>query len=1078
MTVSFTERIARLGPAQRDLLERRLDKPPVAEKPPVRSEQGGTYPASPTQKSMWFVHNLDPASPVFNNGNAVRIRGPLDVDALSAALTELIRRHQVLRTTYRLVDGELMQSVRGTPYSVLEVREAEAQGDELSAELRREIDAEASRPFDLETSLMYRAVLYRLDEDDHILVRSAHHIAFDRWSVALANREISELYQARVTGREPALTDLPIQYADFARWQLDNLAADKAGTRLRFFTSHIAGVPDYLEIPTEHPRPGAHGPAGTLRSRMPDELSSRVRKTAREMGATPFMLLLAAYGVLMGRYARSDQLLVGVPVALRTEPELTAMIGPFINTVVLRLDLRGKPTFAELVERVRRASLNMIAHQDLPFDELVREVAPDRLATRTPLFQIMFDYLNTPHSELALDGLELEAIPLEPASTAHDITLYIEDQPSGIGSRWEYRADLFDRATIGAIAGAYDSLLRRIVADPAKPIDDHGMLEPSDEERVRSMSSGPIVEIGGNVLDMVEAQRSRTPDAVAVESADASCTYDQLASKAIQIAFELGERGLQQGQRVALRVDRSVDFVAAFLGVMMSGCVPVLLDREQPGVRLAEMLEIAEPTLVLVVAEGLVEAGGTPAVTVADLLAASPPDSPGFTPRVPLGETEPAYVVFTSGSTGRPKGVVVGHRSLANFVAAACSTYDLRPEDRVLQFASTGFDTLVEEVLPALAIGATVVLRPTELFARFDAFERFTEDHRITVLDLPTAWWHAWVEDLDGSTRLPPSGLRTVIVGGEAARSDLWRAWTRMSGDIRWVNSYGPSEGTVVVSTFEPTSAYRPMRQIMPIGRPIQNTTLLVTDSIGHTVPPRMTGELVIEGAAVALGYLGDGEATAVFEKTGTGERRYRTGDRARLMPDGTLEFVGRVDSQVKVRGTRVEPAEVERALLDHPDITEASVVHDEESGLVGHVVFAGPGADLARIRGHLAARLPEPMIPTRWRVHDALPRTPGGKVDRRLLEGREVQPVPEGNGRVAPRSDLEDRLVGIWESLLGTSDISVTDSFFDLGGHSLLGVKMLSHVSSTFGVDLPLRVIFETPTIESMARFLEEAHA
>ncbi|REK12700.1 MAG: amino acid adenylation domain-containing protein [Actinobacteria bacterium] len=1079
MSSSFTERIAQLGPAQRDLLERRLDTPPVADKPLTKGEQKQEHPASPTQKSMWFVHHLDPASPVFNNGNAVRIRGSLDVDALSAALSELIQRHEVLRTTYRLVDGELMQVVQESPDSVLEVRETEAQGENLSERLRQEIEAEASRPFDLESDLMYRAVLYRLAEDDHVLVRSGHHIAFDRWSVALANREISELYRAHTSGREPVLADLPVQYADFARWQLDNLAADKAEARLRFFTSHIAGVPDYLDIPTDHPRAHAQGSAGSLRSRLSDEQASRVRQVARELGATPFMVLLAVYGALMGRYTRSDQLLVGVPVALRTEPELTDMIGPFINTVVLRLDLRGRPTFAELVERVRRASLNMIAHQDLPFDELVREVAPDRVATRTPLFQIMFDYLNTPHSELELEGLELEATPLEPANTAHDITLYIEDQPSGIGSRWEYRADLFDRATIGAIAGAYDSLVNRLITDPAILIDDQGMLDARDEDRVRSIGTGPFADTAGNVLEALETKRAQAPDATAVESGHTSFSYDQLASMARQVAIGLREHGVGSGQRVALLLNRSVELLAGLIGVMMSGGIAVLLDRDQPEARLSEMLGAAEPALMVTDTPEAPFSDADISVFVTDLFDREmADDSLGFTPLVSLQATDPAYVVFTSGSTGKPKGVLVGHGSLANFAMAACIAYGLEPEDRVLQFASPGFDTIVEEVFPALSIGATVVMRPEELFGSFEAFERFSEDQRITVLDLPTAWWHNWVEDLDGSGRPLPTPLRMVIVGGEAARSDLWRVWTGLAGDRHWVNSYGPSEGTVVVSTFEPTAAYQPMGQIMPIGRPIQNTTLLVTDSYGHPVPPRVPGELVIEGALLAMCNLGDEETRGFSEGIHSAHRRYRTGDRARVMPDGTLEFVGRIDSQVKVRGTRVEPAEVERALLDHPAVADAAVVPDEGSDLVGHIVVTDATADIALVREYLATRLPEPMIPTRWLVHDALPKTPGGKVDRRSLGRQESQPVAPRNGRVAPRSDLESRLAGIWESVLGTSDISVTDSFFDLGGHSLLGVRMLSHVSSTFEVDLPLRVIFETPTIESMARFLETAHA
>jgi aspartate racemase len=453
-----------------------------------------------------------------------------------------------------------------------------------------------------------------------------------------------------------------------------------------------------------------------------------------------------------------------------------------------------------------------------------------------------------------------------------------------------------------------------------------------------------------------------------------------------------------------------------------------------------------------------------------------------MTPHVSLGATDPAYIVFTSGSTGAPKGVVVGHGSLDNFVAAAVSLYDLAPADRILQFASPGFDTFVEEVLPALSAGATVVMRPEDLFASFTTFERFVEDEAITVLDLPTAWWHSWVADMTGSGRRLPSSLRLVIVGGEPAMADVWRDWTRLAGDVRWINSYGPSEGTVVVSTFEPTADYRPTSRVMPIGRPISNTSLLVVDPAGQPVPPRVPGEIFIEGDAVALGYVGvDEEQSGFVTDEGLGRRGYGTGDLARQLPDGTLEFLGRLDSQVKVRGTRVEPAEVEAALRKLPDIVEAVVVPDREShsGLVGHVVVKNGGLDPTLIRQQLAERLPEPMIPGKWRMHGAIPLTPGGKHDRRLLERLEVERAPAGDGAlVGPRSESEAKLLEIWEAVLGRSDISMTDSFFDLGGHSLLGVKMISRISSVHGVELPLRAIFETPTIESMAKILETADA
>lgn len=1083
MTTAFAGRIAQLGPAQRELLERQLQSPPAVNVPLLTSSGGSAVPVSPTQKSMWFVHNLDPAAPVFNNAHALRIRGPLDVEALGWALTSLVRRHHVLRTNYRLVDGELMQVVNETPKSVMVVRDATGQPGEVSGELRRALETEGSRSFDLERDPLYRAVLHRFADDDHILIRTTHHIAFDRWSAAIANREINELYAARIGGREARLPELPVQYPDFARWLLDTLSADTTETRLQFFTSHIAGAPDSMELPADHPRTTPHGPAATLARQMPDELTSSIRAVSRELGATPFMVLLASFGVLMWKYTRAEQILVGVPVASRSRPELTDLIGPFINTVVLRLDLRGQPTFNELVERVRRTSLNMIAHQDLPFDELVRAVAPDRAASRTPLFSMMFDYLNTPHASLALENTEIEPVQLDAGTSAHDMTLFLEDHSAGIRCRWEYRADLFDRATVGGLTSAFEAMVARLVSDPGTGVADTGMLDAPGEQRVRSISAGPTIESSPpGIFGALEATRRRTPEAVAVEAGGTAYTYDQLAVKTQQISAGLRGKGVQPGESVGLLLDRSIDLVAAFLGVMLTGAAALLLDPEQPHTRLTEMLRTAAPAAVLT-GIPMDELGDFAVVTIGSLLLDVELGSAatGFTPHMAPDASDPAYIVFTSGSTGNPKGVVVGHGSLANFVASAVSAYDLDSDDRILQFASPGFDTFVEELLPTLSVGASVVMRPEELFASFRAFERFVEDEAITVLDLPTAWWHSWVGDMTNSGRRPPSKLRLVIVGGEPAMANVWRAWTHIAGDVRWINSYGPSEATVVVSTFEPSADYRPTSRVMPLGRPISNTSILVADTSGLPLPPRVPGEIVIEGDAVALGYLGaDGTHSGFGPSEPAGRRSYRTGDVGRQLPDGTLEFIGRLDSQVKIRGTRVEPAEIEAALRELPDVLEAAVVPDRQSefGLVGHLVVKDPSLDPTLIRRQLAMRLPEPMIPATWQMHETIPVTAGGKYDRKLLERLGVERTATANGHlVGPRSESETRLLEIWAAVLGRSEISMTDSFFDLGGHSLLGVKMISRIASELGVELPLRAIFETPTIESMARILEQSN-
>lgn len=1075
MTGDIARRIAALGPRQRELLEGSLGPPPRGATPISRNSHA-VAPASPTQKSMWFVHNLHRESPVLNTAGAVRIRGALDTRALSAAITGLVQRHEILRTTFHLEDGELKQSVGPVPEKVLEIEEAPGDGDELSEGLRKSITAVLERPFDLASDLMYRAVLFRLGADDHVLVRAGHHIAFDRWSVALANQDTSEMYRSALNGDEPRLLELPYQYADFATWQLGNLEADGEDARLRYFTTHVAGAPRNLDIPTDRPRTRAQGPAAVVRTRMDGSLADSVRRFAREVGATPFMVLLAAYGLLLSRIARTDQLLIGIPVALRSEPDLERVIGPFINTVVLRSDLRGDPSLRELVERARRVALNMIPHQDLPIDELVRSLAPERVTTRTPLFQAMFDYLNTPHLDLDLEGLAVEPIPLDPTSTAYDLTLYMEDLPGSFSMRWEYRSDLFDRATIGALAGAYGILVERMISAPSEVVSDVGTLDPPQEARVRTIGSGPSTTVEGTVLEMLERSLTRSPGSVAIETSDETLTYGELASLSRRLSLALHQRGVGPGQTVALVLERSSAFVVGLVGVMMSGAAPVMLDPEQPAQRLDKMIDMVDPSLVLVDDNARQVKGGDHSTIPSLIGDIGSADKASFLPLTPVSPSDPAYLVFTSGSAGHPKAVSVGHGSLANFVDAAVGLYDLSRDDRVLQFASPGFDTVVEEIFPILTALGTVVVSPVELFPSFEAFERFTEENSVTILDLPTAWWHSWVADMNEAQRRPPDCLRTVIVGGEAARTDIWGLWKPLAGPIRWINSYGPSEATVVVSTFEPPATFRPSSPLMPIGKPLQNVSFTVIDESGHTLPPRIAGELVIEGAAVALGYLDPVETLSSFDMRDPILPRYRTGDRVRLMSDGTFEFLGRIDSQVKIRGVRVELAEVEAAVRAHEGIADAVVVSDG-SGLIGHVVARKPSIDGGQLRDHLSRLLPEPMIPGTWQIHDEFPTTPSGKIDRGTLRVREQEPSHRGDS-IAPRSPVESQIADIWRSVLKVPAISMDDSFFDLGGHSLLGVKMLSEILSSFGVQLPLRAIFEFPTIEAMARLVEDADA
>jgi amino acid adenylation domain-containing protein len=998
----------------------------------------------------------------------------------------LVERHQVLRTGYTVVDSEPMQMVRPVEDLKLPVIDvAEGGTGQVPREVRRLIAAERHRPFDLETELMYRVALLRISSDDHVLVRTTHHIAFDKWSAGVANRELGEIYSALVSGRRPDLLPLPFQYADFSTWQRSPDVEAALGDDLAFFVSHVAGVPQVFELPADRPRTVHHAsPGATYTETLAGDIVEAVKALARQQGATPFMVMLAAFGVVLGRTTGQDQILVGVPVAGRTRPELEALIGLFINTLVVRLDLREQPSFLELVARVRGASLGAAAHQDLPFDQLVRHASVGRPRGRSPIFQVMFDYINTPGGPLRLTGLDLDPIPVGDDKSAFELTLTVIDDEEGMRMAWEYRTDLFEKSTILTFSRSLQAILRGALAHPDMTVSGLPLMSGSEREEILRAGWGPPVDLATDAspLSLFDSQVAERPQALAVRDGEVEVSYGALAQESTRVARRLRLVGARPGDPVALILGRSWRLVASLLGVMRAGCVAVLLDPDQPPPRLAAMLEQASVSVVLTT-EILRPSLPSAAIAV-DVEDERHPNSPvDQEDYVRPAPDTPMYVVFTSGSTGRPRGVVVSHRSAANFVTDVVTRYQITSTDRVLQFSSPGFDTMIEEVFGALGGGAALVIRPPELFATFAAFSDFIEEQGITILDLPTAWWSAWVDELvrTGSGVAPT--VRIVIVGGEAAATDRWRAWRRIAGDrVRWVNTYGPAEAAVVVATFEPSPRWPgPPGPTVPIGQPIANARLVVIDSSGHELPVGVPGELCVAGLPVGIGYLsGPGGSGSAFspDPLGPGTMMYRTGDLARLMTDGNFEYRGRIDDQVKIRGTRIEPAEVEYALRQDPQVREAVVTASGEvtdRRLVGHIVPTEASIDLGDLARRLSRYLPPAMIPTSWAVHAALPMTLGGKVDRRTL--RDLPPARPDSAPMQESDSLsatESELQSLWSSVLAQPLIGASDDFFSLGGHSLLAVRLLARVADRFGVELPLRTIFDAPTLREMAALID----
>ncbi|MDQ4132559.1 MAG: amino acid adenylation domain-containing protein [Actinomycetota bacterium] len=944
---------------------------------------------------------------------------------------------------------------------------------------------DATRPFDLSRGPLMRAWLARLGDRDHVLGITMHHIVSDGWSVRVLLDELSALYG------EAALPPLTVQYADYAAWHRRWLEEGTLQTQLAHWKARLAGAPAVLELPADRPRP----PVPSYRGASFDfEVGSQVGRAlqalARAEGASPFMVLLGAFGVVLARHAGVDDVVVGTPVAGRVRPELERLIGFFVNTLVLRTDLAGDPTFTEALARVRDTTLDAFDHQDLPFERLVLELDPVRDLSRNPLVQVLFQMVPLPAGDLrlgddvrmddlgGLSGGEFGETGGAGAIAPFDIDLFMAEAPGGaLRGTFVYATDLFDAATVARLAEHFVTVLEAVAADPTRRLSELPLMSREEEHLLGEWGGGAEEGADDRCLQhLVEEQVARTPEAVAVVGEDASLTYAELDHQAAALASQLVALGVGPEVVVGMCLPRSRDLPVAVLGILKAGGAVLPLDPNYPRERLEFML--ADSNAAVVINPGLVL--GTVSGPIG---AGSLPGTPGVRP------DNLAYVIYTSGSTGQPRGVMLTHRSLVSEIRATAGLYGIGPDDRVLQFCSISFDVSVEELFTTWAGGATVVLKPDDRAILGRVWLEWLQTRGITVLNLPTAYWHEWVHDLQALGETVPAAVRLTIAGGEKALGAIYRSWREVGGDrVRWINAYGPTETSVMATAYEPPAGQSfdgHDRADPPIGRPIANTTVRLLDGLSRLTPIGVPGELHIGGWGLARGYLGRPELTAnqfVPDSLGQrpGGRLYRSGDMARFRADGQLEFVGRADQQVKVRGFRIETGEVENALLAHRAVSEAVVVAREDGPgtkrLVAYVVPVGePGAgDATELRRFLSDRLPAFMVPTAFVFLDTLPLTPNGKVDREAL------PAPTG-GRpelsstwVAPLTPVEQALTAIWESVLGVEGLGAHDDFFELGGHSLLATQVIAQLREQFGVDIPLRELFEGPTVAALAAAVE----
>ncbi|AUX29428.1 MULTISPECIES: non-ribosomal peptide synthetase/type I polyketide synthase [Sorangium] len=1071
--------------------------------PPI--EQGrrdGELPLSFAQQRLWFLDQLEPNNPTYIIPAALRLDGPLDAQALERSLREIVRRHEALRTSFPVNDGRARQAIAPEPSLTLPVVDlGEIPAPAQEAEVRRRAEADARLPFSLAEGPLVRAMLLRLSERAHVLLWSMHHIISDGWSTGILLRELSALYEAFSAGRPSPLPELTIQVADHALWQRRWLSGEVLEAQLAYWKQQLAGAPPALGMPTDRPRKAIASHRGaTAPVALPGELYAALRALSRRQGVTLFMTLLAAFQVLLSRHAGQDDIVVGTPIASRNQVELEGLIGFFVNTLALRTDLSGNPTFVELLERVREVTFGAYAHQDLPFERLVEELAPARDMSRSPLFQVMLVLQNTPPLARSLGDVALCPIPVESATAKHDLTLRLQETDGRIEGEIEYATDLFDAATIARMAERFRTLLEAVVADPGRRIGELPILP--DEERSRVLAAwnntGAAYPHDRCIHELVEAQVERTPDALAVLCDDRQLSYRELNGRANQLARHLRSLGVGPEVLVGLCVAPSLDMIVAILGVLKAGGAYVPVDPGYPPRRIAALLQDAAAPVLLTQERLLPQLHAGPARVVCldagwPAIAEERADNLATTAR----PEHLAYVIYTSGSTGAPKGVEVLHGGLVNYASFICKKLGSdRGASRGLGFgvvSTIAADLGNTSIFPALISGGYLHVLDQETRTDPELFSARARQHPIDVLKITPSHLTALLEARAPEHVLP---RRYLITGGEACPWSLVRRVRQLS-DVPWINHYGPTETTIGALTFDVGGgeAARDAGGTVPIGRPVANTRIYLLDPELRPLPIGVPGELFIAGRGVARGYRNRPEETAgrflpdpfcgAAERSAAAEppaptppRMYRTGDRGRYLPDGNIEFLGRLDHQVKIRGYRIDPGEIEAVLRQHPRVRDAAVIaRDGVAGdkrLWAYLVArdgAAPGA--TALRNDLLETLPEHMVPAAFAWLQEMPLTPNGKIDRAALPDLSLAGLEQERGFVAPRTPLEERVAGVFAEVLGVERVSVGDDFFDLGGHSLLAVLVISRLRSALGVEFPLRALFEARTVEEFARVL-----
>lgn len=1068
--------------ARRALLDLRARRAELGRAQIRPVDRDRVLPLSSAQQRLWFLDQLMRGRPVYNAPTVLRVRGPLDPAALCAALTAVVRRHEVLRTRYPTERGVPHQVVAPPPrrveLPVVDVGAAGASRDERERAARERLTELARTTFDLERGPVLRAVLVRLADDDHMFGICVHHIATDGWSNGILVGELLTGYEAARACGDPGLADLPVQYADYAVWQREQLTGEVLERQLDYWRTRLADLP-VLDLPTDHPRPPELSFVGTTFTMdLPDRLRVELTELARREQATLLSVLLACFTALLSRHTGQHDIVVGSLFSGRTSPAIAPLIGFFANTLVLRTSTAGDPTFRELVTRARDTVLGAHLNQEVDFDRLVAELSPERDPSRNPLFQVCFTLQDAVAGQGAVGGLTVTPESVQVGTSRFDLAVHMtEVAGQGLQLWMEFSTELFEEARIRRLADQFTRVLRQVVANPDVRVGQLSLLDEREHAAALAQATAPVrFERGDHCLhELVQARAAATPDAPACRFLGITTSYGELNARANRLVRLLHDRFPALGPEsvVGVLLDRGPALPTALLATLKAGAAYLPLDPFFPPDRIEYAVRDAGCVTVLTTGRlaGLLPED-VPAVALdhPDTMAAMT-DLPGAD-LLPVATREnAAYVIYTSGSTGRPKGVVVEHRQIVNFTLAVIDMFKLAPGDRVLQFANPAFDTAAFDFYGALASGATMIQAPTTVLHHPAALQNLMRTEGVTVTDLPPT-----VLGLLDPAELPE--LRALFVGMEPFPAELVNDWNGPGREFH--NGYGPTEATVACVDYLCPDGV--LDGVPPIGLPMANNTAYVLDRYGQLAPPGVNGELYVGGEGVARGYLGRPGLTAdrfVPAPYGPpGSRLYRTGDLARRDENGILVFQGRADAQIKIRGMRIEPAEVEAALLDHPDVHQAVVVARTDGGSARLVAYllpvTGKRPAPAEVRARLVDKLPLFMVPTAFVVVDAFPKNAHGKIDRARLPAPETTGERTGPGRLAPRTDTERRLAELWRDVLGVGEIGVDDDFFAIGGNSLRFAQIAARIKDVFHVPLELRVLFTNPTVAGLAEVLD----